>query len=144
MSGESSRHAALVERLIMAVGAQHNGHGRLLMLADHHSYGNDRPPMIGGFTPDLFAAEIPETFHVLGEAKTQGDLVSDRSARQISAFLDHLTLRPSSCLYLAVPWLCVPKARAIVRAARYAPRHPVEVRIITDIAEGITIAQTAQ
>lgn len=144
MSGESSSHAALVERLIAVVDAQHNGHGRLSILADHRSFGNDRPPMIGGFTPDLFATEIPETFHVLGEAKTPDDLVSDRSARQIAAFLEHLTLRPSSSLYLAVPWLCVPKAHAIIRAAQYETRHPVQVIIITELSQAITIAQTAQ
>jgi hypothetical protein len=144
MSGESSDHAALVQRLIAVIGIEYGASGRLFILADHRSHGSDRPPQIGGFTPDLFAAEIPETFHVLGEAKTKDDLESDRSARQVAAFLDHLSLRPSSCLYLAVPWFCVPRAQAIVRAARLRRGNPVQVRIITDLSRGFSIAQTAQ
>jgi hypothetical protein len=138
MSGESSRHAALVEHLISVVSAKHNVDGRLLILADHHRYGNDRPPQIGGFTPDLFASEVPETYHILGEAKTKEDLETDRSARQMAAFLEHLSLRPSSCLYLAVPWFCVPRAQAILRSARYEVRHKVHVHLITDLSRGLS------
>lgn len=140
MSGESLRHAALVERLICVVGTQHNTDGRLLILADHHSFGHDRPPQIGGFTPDLFASEIPETYHVIGEAKTKDDLESDRSVRQFAAFLEHLSLRPSSCLYLAVPWMCVPRAQAILRSCQYDVRYDVQVRIVTDFSQSFTVA----
>lgn len=136
MSGESSRHISLVERLIDVIHAQHNTTGGLLMLADHHSYGADRPPKIGGYTPDVFASDVPETFHVLGEAKTLEDLESERSARQIAAFLEHLTLRPASNFYLAVPWLCLPRAQSIVRSLQYEARYEVHIRFITDIARG--------
>ena len=136
MSGESFRHVSLVKRLIDVIHAQHNTAGRFLMLADHHSYGADRPPKIGGYTPDVFASDVPETFHVLGEAKTSDDLDSDRSARQITAFLEHLTLRPASRLYLAVPWLCLPRAQGLVLGLRYEVRHEVSIQFITDIERG--------
>ncbi|WP_072377295.1 hypothetical protein [Hyphomicrobium sp. NDB2Meth4] len=136
MSGESFQHVSLVERLIDVIGARHKTVGSFLMLADHHSYGADRPPKIGGYTPDVFASDLPETFHVLGEAKTPEDLESDRSARQIAAFLEHLSLRPSSQFYLAVPWICLPRAQGIIRSLQYVPRYEIQFHFITDIPRG--------
>jgi hypothetical protein len=118
MSGESALHVRLVERLITAVEERYSLHADLMVFADHHSFGRDRPPTIGVFTPDLFASRVPSTFHVIGEAKTPSDLESDRSHRQLEAFLDHLALYPGSALILAVPWTTAPRARHILKRLR--------------------------
>lgn len=133
MSGESSLHSSLVERLIAVVTSRHSAPRGMLVLADHHDFGDDRPPQIGGFTPDVFACDVPETFRVLGEAKTPGDLESERSLRQIAAFLDHLSLRAPSTLYVAVPWRFVPRAQGIVRSLRRESHARVHVHVIADI-----------
>lgn len=133
MSGESSRHSVLVERLIAVVKSKHSAPRGMLILADHRAFGDDRPPQIGGFTPDVFASDVPETFRVLGEAKTPGDLESERSFRQIAAFLDHLSLRAPSTFYLAVPWLFVPRAQYLIRSLRREEHAGVCVQVIADI-----------
>jgi hypothetical protein len=122
MSGESAHHIRLVEVLIQTVERDHRPRGGLMVFADHHRFGADRPPNIGGFQPDLFASDVPSTFRILGEAKTPYDLETDRSRRQLMAFFDHLALYPGSRLYLAVPFLTAPRARYILKSVR-RPEH---------------------
>ncbi len=133
MSGESPLHTLLVERLIVEVKLRHQPPRGLLLLADHPSFGTNRPPSIGGFLPDLFASDLPATFEVLGEAKTFPDLETDRSARQIGAFLDHLAVRPGSVLYLAVPPFTASRARAMVSALR----RPAHARVGLEVIDGL-------
>jgi hypothetical protein len=129
MSGESALHVRLVERLIATITDKHTNRRGIILLADHHAYGNDRPPQIGGFCPDVFASDVPTTFRVIGEAKTPTDLQSKRSHRQIIAFLDHLSLYPGSTFYLAVPWFSGAKARSIVNSLRRSDH----IGIITEV-----------
>lgn len=133
MSGESSRHTRLVERLIAVVTSRHPVPNGMLLLADHYTFGADRPPRIEGFMPDVFASDVPETFRILGEAKTPADLESERSLRQIAVFLDHLALRQSATFYLAVPWHLVPRARGIIRSLRRDEHAAMQVHVIADI-----------
>src|SRR5579862_5026280 len=129
MSGESELHVRLVERLIDEVGVRHGPPSDVVIFADHHRFGRDRLAQIGGFTPDVFASDIPATFRVVGEAKTESDLLTERSQRQIAAFLDHLALYPKSALYLAVPWLLAPRANGLLRALRRNNHAGVRVEV---------------
>lgn len=130
MSGESALHIRLVEKLIHEVRQRHSDGGDIAIFADHHSFGRNRPTRIGGFFPDLFASDIPETFRVVGEAKTESDLKTDRSERQLAAFLDHLALYPKSAFYLAVPWLLVPRAHSIMKTLRRSAHETVSVEVL--------------
>jgi hypothetical protein len=122
MSGETRRHVLLVEALIAMVEKRQRRERGLIILADHHRFGSDRPPKLGGFTPDLFAHDLPITTRILGEAKTEDDLVSERSAAQLLAFLEHLALYENSTMYLAVPSQTAPKARALLKQLQ-RPHH---------------------
>lgn len=79
MSGESAQHVKLVEALIDTTEKRHRPPRGLMVFADHHRFGSDRPPRIAGFTPDLFASDVPSTFRIVGEAKTPDDLETERS-----------------------------------------------------------------
>jgi hypothetical protein len=116
MSGESSTHTILVENLIRVVDLRHKHTRGFTMFADHHRFGSDRPPMIGGFTPDLFASDVPESFRIIGEAKTSSDLDSMRTHFQIRAFLEHLSLYENGMFYLAVPLFVGPRARYLLKS----------------------------
>jgi hypothetical protein len=130
MSGESELHVRLVEKLIDTIEQRHITARGIVVFADHHRYGRDRPPQIGGFTPDVFASDVPVTFRVVGEAKTADDLQTDRSLRQIAAFLDHLSLYPQSTLYLAVPWFVAPRARGLIQVVRRSEHAAVVTEIL--------------
>jgi hypothetical protein len=133
MSGESLIHTRLVERLVAHVRIRHCPPRGLLLLADHHKFGKDRPPTIDRYTPDLFASDLPVTFEVLGEAKTPLDLETARSARQIGAFLDYLSVRPRSTFYLAVPPFAAARARHIVKGI-VRPEHS---GVLIEVIDGV-------
>ena len=101
-----------------------------MIFADHHKFGRDQPPMIGGFKPDVFAQDVPATFRVIGEAKTANDFQEERSTRQISAFLDHLALYPNSCFYLAVPWFVKGKANYVMHALRRPEHQSIVIHVL--------------
>jgi hypothetical protein len=129
MSGETRRHVLLVEALIAMTEKQHQGGRGLIILADHHSFGSNRPPKLGGFTPDLFAHDLPITTRILGEAKTEDDLVSERSALQLLAFLEHLALYANSTMYVAVPSETGPRARALLNRIRRPHHSAISVHV---------------
>ena len=122
MSGETLRHIRLVEALIDLVEQRHQGNRQLIVFADHRQFGENRPPLLGGFTPDVYAQDLPVTLRVVGEAKTEADLDSDRSAMQLRGFLDHLALYENSTMYVAVPWIAAPRAWSLLKSLR-GPEH---------------------
>lgn len=129
MSGESAQHLSLVERLVAIVEARHQTKQGIMIFADHHRFGRDQPPMIGGYKPDVFAQDLPATFRVIGEAKTANDFLQARSIRQIGAFLDHLALYPNSCFYLAVPWFMKGKANYVMHSLRRPEHHAIAIHV---------------
>lgn len=86
--------------------------------------------MIGCFTPDLYASDFPITYRIVGEAKTLADLQSDRSKKQIAAFLDHLALYPKSALYIAVPLVAAAAARHLLRTLRQQDHQHIHTEVI--------------
>jgi hypothetical protein len=130
MSGESARHVLLVEALIRTVETRHKVHEDIMILADHHRFDRNRPPQLGGFTPDLLAHNLPITMRILGEAKTENDLESERSAQQLRAFLDHLSLYPNSTMYVAVPWTSAPRARGLLRRIVCPAHSTVSLQVL--------------
>jgi hypothetical protein len=131
MSGESAQHVELVERLVAIVESRHQTRNGIIIFADHHSFGVNQPPTIGGFKPDVFAQDLSATFRVIGEAKTADDLKDERSARQIRAFLDHLALYPNSSLYIAIPWFLKGRVNHMLRELRSPDHQSVTVSVLT-------------
>jgi hypothetical protein len=64
--------------------------------------------------PDVYAFDAPLTTVVIGEAKTQDDLETARSRKQMTAFLSFLGLQKSGIFILAVPWHLKRRAGAII------------------------------
>jgi hypothetical protein len=130
MSGESALHVGLVERLVATVESRHRTKRGIIVFADHHKFGVNQPPTIGGYKPDVFAQDVPETFRVVGEAKTPTDFNDDRSIRQIAAFLDHLALYPNSAFYLAVPWYLKGRANYVMHELSRAPHRSISITVL--------------
>ena len=115
MSGESDEHARLVAGLTSFVRDQHGGSGNLALYFDDNRSERERPHRIGGHLPDLYAVDVPRTFVIIGEAKTQADLITPRSRRQLASFVRYLALHDAAFLYLAVPILAKPTATTLLR-----------------------------
>lgn len=75
----------------------------------------ERPPKVSGFTPDVYATDVPTTMTLIGEAKTAADLDTKHSHAQIAAFLQYLAHTPGGLFVLAVPVSVKPRARWVLR-----------------------------
>jgi hypothetical protein len=82
-------------------------------------YGSNRPPTVGGgFVPDVFANDVPETHRIIAEAKTAQDCETVRSLKQIESFLRHLKVFPGKRFYLAVPRSFQARARFLLASIK--------------------------
>jgi hypothetical protein len=112
---ESETHARLVQLIISHATREL---GSLIDIAVREDalrpQRGERPPRIEGHMPDVFATDVPTTRTLVGEAKTQADLETDHSRRQISAFLDYLSKTSGGMLILAVPMTARATARRLL------------------------------
>lgn len=112
---ESPTHALLVQRVISFVEVELGPLANLAVSEDSvRPIRGERPPRIGGYTPDVHACDVPTRRTVIGEAKTRADLENDHSRRQISAFLTHLAQTPGGTFVLAVPYVAGATARRLL------------------------------
>jgi hypothetical protein len=89
--------------------------------------------MVGGYVPDVFAVDAPETCRIIGEAKTPLDCETVRSRRQIEGFPTHLSCRENCYFYLCVPNSYAQRARQLLEAAQAAAGAN---RVATDVIAG--------
>lgn len=120
MSRESSLHVSLVEAAVAVIKRRHQDLYSLTIYMDLPSAGRDRPTLIGGYVPDIFAIDTPETCRIIGEAKTAPDCETPHSRLQFVAFLSHLSHFPNGLFYLSVPWFYRVRAQTLIEAAAQA------------------------
>ncbi len=100
---ESILHKMLVEKIkqwILGVSKE-----EMLIFCDleNKSLGNDMPPKVESYIPDVYAIGKISNNVIIGEAKTsQWDLESEHSEWQIKAFLKHCSEKKNSMVVLAV------------------------------------------
>lgn len=112
---ESLQHMKLVKAILSYIAEEHREISYLAMLHDLPGLiRGEKPPRIGGFAPDVYAMDAPHTVTIIGEAKTQQDLETEHSRKQIRAFIEFLKDKEKGIFVLAVPWQALPRARGIV------------------------------
>ncbi len=118
MGSETVQHANLICRMEGWLREKFSHHTCFSILTDSSISPemDNRPPKIKGRTPDLYATDVPETFCVVGEAKTSKDLITKRSQQQMSIFIDYLFVRPTDDFFvLAVPYDATDRAVITLR-----------------------------
>lgn len=120
MSRESATHVDLVEAAVAEIKRRHCDRYSLTMFVDLPSAGRDRPAPVGGYVPDIFAIDTPETCRIIAEAKTAPDCETPRSRLQFIAFLGHLSWFPNGLFYLSVPWFYRMRAKTLIESAAQA------------------------
>ncbi len=133
---ESSKHTTLVQTIISYIGREHSQIAALGIVNDLSSpLHAEKPNRIDGFVPDVYAFDAPLTTVIIGEAKTQDDLETEHSRKQITAYLSFLGHQQTGIFILAVPWQAKRRARAMVEALR-AETGATSVKTVTldDIA----------
>lgn len=113
--GETEEHLQLVRRTVQYVEWRLRAYPAVAIFTDLPTTPRDgKPPRVGGFVPDVFATDVPTTFNVIGEAKTETDLEQPHTVLQLTAFLEHLRLL-GGILVVAVPWQARAAARRLVQ-----------------------------
>jgi hypothetical protein len=136
---ESTNHTSLLSRLLIYVQQNMNEHQRLFVLHDMPgAIGCEKPPVIGGYRPDLYAADTPITAAIIGEAKTSNDLETDHSKEQYRAYARYLAMYPGSTMILAVPWHLRVRALTLLRLATNEVNAACVSRIVIDDVQEFT------
>ncbi len=113
---ESRAHAILVNTIIAYLQKTISPLNEMMILHDSiDPVRGERPTKINGFIPDIFASDVPTTWSMTGEAKTEGDIETKHSRQQIAAFLDYLAYTQNGLLVLAVPISLKPRAKSLVQ-----------------------------
>ena len=112
---ESATHAFLVRVIIEYVEREFGNLVDIGIRDDAiHPVRGERPPMIEGYVPDVYVTDVPTTRTLIGEAKTQKDIETEHSMRQISAFLKYLAETRNGVFVLSVPLVAGPTARRVL------------------------------
>jgi len=133
--GESAKHLELVSRILSHIEKTYVGMDAVATIHDlPGTIGCEKPPKIGQFKPDVYAIDAPLTRTIIGEAKTQSDLETNRTAAQFNAFMNFLRLQPNPVFILAVPWQARVLARTLLLALqRELQASSVQLVVLDDI-----------
>ena len=113
---ESAQHARLVSAIVAHAELRLGKISEIVVREDAvQPRRGERPPRLLGFTPDVYATDVPTTTTMVGEAKTAADLETAHSRAQIAAFLKYLAHTPGGLLVLAVPITVKARARSILK-----------------------------
>ena len=117
---ESSQHLKLVKLILQYFDSRWTSTNGFVVLSDYSNrVGDDnKPPRIGGYSPDVFGVDVPLTMMAIGEAKTADDLTRPHSREQLAAYLEHLRYQPRGVLVLAVPCFFAASAKTVVETAK--------------------------
>ena len=117
--GESEKHRSSVARIVDWLQAHPDLDPDVPLRIDSTEFPTaSSPPSIGGYVPDVFFENSRNSLTVLGEAKTARDLETDRSRKQLQAFLEYLAVCPQALFILAVPWSVVNYAKQFLLSVR--------------------------
>ena len=112
---ESKQHQYLVARLDRAVTAALGGCIPPVVRVDGKLSKGVAPRSIGGYRPDVYA--FNRTITVVGEAKPPEDLETERSRRQLEAFVHFVEADLFRHLVLSVHWTSAVTARMLMQEA---------------------------
>jgi len=81
-----------------------------------YSPGDNVPPIIDGFRPDVYATlQAGHTVIIIAEAKTDGDLENVHTDGQLSAFVSYLENKGKGTFILSVTGCGADRAKTILR-----------------------------
>ena len=124
---QSDAHRKLVVQVAKVLKSHYP---RLAIITDlQHNPGDEVPPKIDGYRPDVYARETSADSIVIAEAKTDGDLGNIHTHNQIGSFFSYLERKGNGSFVLSVTGCRADRAKTLLRFMR---RH-MQVKSI-DIA----------
>lgn len=125
---EGVTHVALVNEILNLL--MEDGRAGYAVLTDRAGeHVDSRCPILGGYIPDVYGIAARDSqMRAVGEAKSGRDFGSQRTEPQIKAFLHHLSVFERPTLVVAVPFVVVSNAVALVK--RILPPEVSHVRVM--------------
>lgn len=109
---ESREHQELIINMFAYVN---NKFPNYHITVDIQNYvGDDVPNLVNNHRPDLYATSVNKDHYIIGEAKTQFDLSSKHSEKQITAFLNYLKSKINADFILSVPYCSSDRAKVML------------------------------
>lgn len=130
---ESSDHRTLVEALAREITGDSVWTNQPIIYSDIlNGVGTSNlPPIIGSHRPDVFALDIRDSFSIVGEVKTAGDIDNMHTFSQLESFFNYLRVQARAEFWMGVPWM---SAGTTMRVCRYARKisnaQHVPVRVV--------------
>ncbi len=113
---QSKAHRDLIEGTVDVLSSRYTN---ISMLVDlQQKPGDEVPPKIGRFRPDVYATRKREHFIVIAEAKTDGDIDNQHTHDQVISFIKYLNRSEESLFILAVTGYGADRARTFLRFIR--------------------------
>lgn len=110
---QSEAHRELV---IQAADALIIRYPHIRILTDLQKYpGDEVPPTISGYRPDIYANKVSSSPLIVSEAKTDRDLDNKHTHQQITSFIRYLDLLNDSLFVLSVSGRAVDHAKTFMR-----------------------------
>lgn len=112
---QSEEHKFLIEKVAAMVDKRFPG---LMLTVDlQHSPGDELPPLIGGFRPDVYGRNNQMGVTLIAEAKTDNDIDNRHTHRQVISFISYLERQNKGCFILAVTGIGANRAKTLLRFA---------------------------
>ncbi len=113
---QSDAHRSLVQSIVEKLVQRYPG---LKLNADlQQSPGDELPPFIGGYRPDVYARQDCEGLVVIAEAKTDNDIDSPHTRAQLTSFISHLERQKLGYFILVVTGVGATRAKTLLRFMR--------------------------
>ena len=113
---QSEAHRTLVETVAVAIVKRHRG---IVTTVDLQlSPGDELPPLIDGFRPDVYAKNSQIGLIVIAEAKTDNDIDNRHTHGQITSFINYLERQKKGSFILAVTGIGADRAKTLLRFTR--------------------------
>ncbi len=113
---QSKAHRDLIEGTVDVLSSRYTNISMLIDL--QQKPGDEVPPKIGRFRPDVYATRKREHFIVIAEAKTDGDIDNQHTHDQVISFIKYLNQSETSLFILAVTGYGADRARTFLRFIR--------------------------
>ncbi len=110
---QSEEHKTLVEMVAAAIEKRHPG--TALSVDLQQAPGDELPPLIGGFRPDVYARNSRTGLVVIAEAKTDNDIDNRHTYAQIMSFINYLERQEKGSFILAATGVGADRAKTLLR-----------------------------
>ena len=110
---QSEEHKTLVEMVAAAIEKRHPG--TALNVDLQQAPGDELPPLIDGFRPDVYARNSHTGLVVIAEAKTDNDIDRNHTYDQITSFIEYLERLKIGNFILAVAGTGADRAKTLLR-----------------------------